>query len=91
MGIGNFQTGNYTNKTSSANINAKDGCMLGFFVNSTSSGTVTFYDSATTTTTIPITGTITPAAGAWYPLPVNYVNGLYCAIGSTINITIVWQ
>lgn len=91
MGIGNFQVGNYTNKTATGNINAKDGCLLGFFVATTSTGTIQFYDSATTTTTIPITGVITPAAGQFYPLPVVYTNGLYAVIGgSSLNVTIAW-
>lgn len=89
MGIGNFQVGNYTNKTSTANINSKDGCLLGFYVNSTSSGTIILYDSATTTTTTPISGTITPAIG-WNTLPVAYSNGLYAVIGGTLNVTFVW-
>jgi hypothetical protein len=63
---------------------------MGFFVNSSTSGTIQFYDSATTTTTMPITGAITPAAGNWYPLPVCYSNGLYAVIGGTaLNVTIV--
>lgn len=90
MALGNFQVGNYSNKTSTANINAKDGCLLGFFVNSTSTGTIQFYDSATTTTTTPITGVITPAAGNYYILPVAYSNGLYAVIANTLNVTIVW-
>jgi hypothetical protein len=85
---GALQTGSYTNKTSSANIVPRDGAMLGFYVNSTSSGTITFYDSATTTTGTPISGTITPAIG-WHSFPVNFANGLYAVIGSTLNVTIV--
>lgn len=90
MGIGNFQVGNYSNKTSTGNINPKDGCLLGFYVNSTSTGTIQFYDSATTTTTVSITGVITPTIG-WNPLPVVYQAGLYAVIGSTLNVTIVWN
>lgn len=90
MAIGNLQTGNYKVLTSSANVKASDGALLGFFCNSTTSGTVKFYDSATTTTTTPITGTITPSAGTWYPIPVNFNSGLYLVLANAINITTVW-
>lgn len=89
MPIGNAQVGIPVNKTATANISALDGAMLGFYANSTSSGTIAFYDSATTGTGTPITGTITPAIG-WNPLPVTFVNGLYAVIaGSALNVTIV--
>lgn len=90
MAIGNIQSGSYKNMTATANVKASDGVMLGFFVNSTTSGTLTFYDSSSTTTTTPITGTITPAAGNFYSLPVGFSNGLYCVIANTINVTIVY-
>lgn len=90
MSIGSLNVGVYSNKTATANIKNADGAMLGFFVNSTSTGTIQFYDSATTTTTVPITGVITPAAGNFYPLPVAFVNGLYAVIANTLNVTIVY-
>lgn len=89
MGVGNFQVGNYTNKTASANIKSSEGSLIGFYVNSTSSGTIAFYDDAATGTTTAITGTITPAIG-WYFLPVAFSKGLNAVIGSTLNVTIVW-
>lgn len=89
MAVGNFQVGNFSNKTATANIKASEGCLIGFYVNSTSSGTIQFYDSATTTTTTVISGAITPAIG-WHFYPVCYTNGLYAVIGSTLNVTLVW-
>lgn len=88
MALGALNVGNYENFTASANVVPVSGAMLGFYVNSTSSGTIALYDSATTTTTTVITGTITPAIG-WHALPITFVNGLYIVIGSTINVTIV--
>lgn len=88
MSRGNAVTGSYKNISATGNVAASDGSLLGFFVNTTSSGTLIFYDSATTTTTTVITGTITPAAGNWYPLPIDYVNGLYIVVGGSINITL---
>lgn len=87
--IGNLQVGTANNKSATANVTPNDGCMLGFYVNSTSTGTIQFYDSATTTTTTALTGPITPAIG-WNPLPITFVNGLYAVIGgSALNVTIV--
>ena len=89
MAIGNLQVGSYTNKTASANIKSGQGAMLGFYVNSTSSGTIAFYDDASTGTATPITGTITPAIG-WHSMPVCFSSGLNAVIANTLNVTIVW-
>jgi hypothetical protein len=89
MAIGNLEVGNFTNKTASANIKSGQGAMLGFYVNSTSSGTIAFYDDVSTGTATPITGTITPSVG-WNFLPVAFATGLNIVIGSTLNVTIVW-
>ncbi len=89
MAIGNLEVGNPTNITATQNIKPSDGVMLGFYVNSTTSGTLQFYNSATTTTTTPISGVITPAIG-WNYFPVGFNNGLYAVIGGTLNVTIVW-
>lgn len=80
--------GSYVNKTASANIKSTSGQLLGFYVNSTSSGTIAFYDDAATGTTTAISGTITPAIG-WHHYPVAFANGLNAVIGSTINVTYV--
>ncbi len=73
--------------TVTGNIKAGQGSMIGFYVNSTNAGTVILYDSATTTTTAPISGTITPGIGfAWFPA--TFSNGLYAVIGgSALNVT----
>lgn len=83
-----MKTGMYKNLTATANIAKASGELLGFYVNSTTSGTIQFYDSATTTTSTPITGVITPAIG-WHFLPVSTVNGIYAVIGgSALNVTV---
>lgn len=87
--LGALNVGQPKNLTASGNVKNSDGALLGFYVNSTSSGTLALYDSATTTTTIPITGTITPAVG-WHGLPASFANGLYAVIGSTLNVTLVY-
>lgn len=89
MALGSLNVGSYKNTTASVNVSPRAGALLGFYVNSTSSGTIALYDSATTTTTIPITGTITPAIG-WHPLPASFVNGLYAVVGATLNVTLIF-
>lgn len=88
MSIGSVNVGSSANKTASANIKPISGALLGFYVNSTSTGTIIFYDSATTTTTAALTGTITPAIG-WHALPITFNDGLYIVIANTLNVTIV--
>lgn len=87
MAIGNLNIGNPKNLTATANINPSNGGMLGFYVNSTTAGTIQFYDSATTTTATPLTGIITPAIG-WATLPIAYTGGLYAVISGTLNVTV---
>lgn len=85
----NLQSGSPKNLTASANVKSKAGTLLGFYVNSTTSGTLTLYDDSGTGTTLPISGTITPAIG-WHFYPVGFANGLYAAIGATLNVTLVY-
>lgn len=81
-------SGNPKNLTASAVVKQTSGALEGFFVNSTSTGTIKFYDGQDNTGTV-ITGTITPSAG-WNHLPTNFKNGLYAEIGSTLNVTIIY-
>jgi hypothetical protein len=67
---------------------ALQGCILGFFVNSTSSGTIAL-SAGTASGGAAITGTITPVALGWYALPIVSPTGIYCTIGATINVTFV--
>jgi hypothetical protein len=83
-------TGGYKNITATGNVSPVVTDILGIFVSTTSSGTFTVYDSATTTTTAPITGTVTATAGTWYPLPVSVSNGVYVVVSGTLNATVVF-
>jgi hypothetical protein len=89
MPIGNIEAGQYSNRTATANIKASSGVLLGFYVNSTTAGTIQLYDDAATGTTTPISGVITPAIG-WNALPVGFGNGLYAVIGGALNTTIIY-
>jgi hypothetical protein len=90
MSAPTYECGGYTNLTATANVSPAPKAILGFLVNSTNAGTIQFYDSATTTTTTPITGVITPAAGAFIPVKAYAVNGIYAVInGTELNVTII--
>ena len=82
--------GMYKNVTATGNVANSSGAIEGFYVNSTTAGTIQFYDSATTTTTAPITGLITPAIG-WHFLPVSTASGVYAVVGGTLNATVSFK
>ena len=87
MAIGNIQLGAFKNVTASGNVKTTQGGLLGFYVNSTTAGTIQFYDDPATGTGTPITGLITPAIG-WNFLPVAFATGLNAVVGGTLNATI---
>lgn len=90
MSAPTYESGGYTNLTATANVSPVPKTLLGFLVNSTNAGTIQFYDSATTTTSTPITGLITPAAGVFIPIKAYAVNGIYAVIGGTaLNVTVI--
>lgn len=79
------ETGNYKNITGTGAITTKACSLIGFYVNSTSSGTVALLDGGSSGTVIG--GTVTPAIGFHrYPATVG-AGGLYCTTGGTINAT----
>lgn len=80
MGM-NLAYGSYKNLTGTGAVSTGACSLNGFYVNSTSSGTIALNDGATK-----ITGTITPAVG-WHALPVSTNGVLTATIGATINVT----
>lgn len=84
-----LQAGNYKNVTATVQITSRGGNLIGFYVNSTSSGTVVLKDGGSSGTVI--TGTITPAVG-WHALPCTYgVSGLHVTVGGTLDATFIYQ
>lgn len=79
--------GGSNNPASVAETTALAGTILGFYVNSTSSGTIAL-SAGTASGGTALTGTITPAVG-WNFLPITEPTGIYCTIGATINVTFV--
>lgn len=90
MAIGNLQIGASKILAASANVKAESGAAIGVLCHSSTAGTLVIYDSATTTTTLPLTGSIALVAGTYYPLPVGFGAGLYAVIGGTTSITIFY-
>lgn len=77
----------YTRLTASGLVRGKPGILRGFYVSSTSSGTITFYDNTAGSGT-QITGTITPSVG-WNDLgDVSFVTGCYAVISGTLDVTV---
>lgn len=79
------QAGTPVNLTASGQILSAPGQVLGFYVNSTSSGTVVIKNGLTTAGTA-ISGTITPAIG-YHPYPAILSTGGYVNVANTLNVT----
>ena len=84
-------------KQSSATVQVKPmaGKLYGIFVSSTTSGTLTVYDSATSSTSDPkIAETITVAAGTHYlnfPAGLYFSKGLYVVAANTVQFTVAYE
>jgi len=81
---------NYTNLTASALVKTGFGKLKGMYVNSTSSGTIKFWDNTSAATTV-INNTITPAVGYHNLGSVSFNTGLYATIGGTLDVTLHWE
>lgn len=78
-------TKSYGHLTASGSVCASRGRLAGFYVNSTTAGTLLLYDNTAASGT-QITGTITPAIG-WNALPVDFQTALFATIGGTLDVT----
>jgi len=79
---------NYKAVSATGNLFVGAVSVLGFLCATSSSGTLNLYDSATTTTTDPVTGTLSLVAGTYYPIPANVTQGIYAVIGGTATGTL---
>lgn len=80
----------YKNLTASALIKTGPGVLRGMYVNSTSSGTIKFWDNTSAADTV-INNTITPAVG-YHPLgDANFIKGLYATITGTLDVTLHFE
>ena len=80
-----FEGGNYKNITGTGAVTASGGALLGFYVNSTTNGTLVLRDGGSGGTVM--CGTITPAIG-FHRFPAGFGNsGLYATIANTLDVT----
>lgn len=82
------QGGNYKNITGTGAVTAKPGTLLGFYVNSTTGGTLVLKDGTASAGTA-ISGTITPAIG-WHTYPASFGTALYATIANTLDVTLIF-
>ena len=81
-------TGQPVNLTASGAIYGKPAQLIGFYVNSTTSGTIILKDGGSSGTAL--SGTITPAVG-WHFFPADFSTSPYATIGGTLNVTFIFQ
>lgn len=82
------ECGDWKNITGTGVVTANTGKLLGFYVNSTSSGTLVLRSGGASGTVM--NGTITPAIG-FQPYPAKFVSGLHATVGGTIDVTFFFQ
>lgn len=83
-----IESGAPRNITGTATVSKASGTLLGFYVNSTSSGTIVFRSGADGTSSgTAISGTITPAIG-FHRFPAYCPGGCHATIANTLNVTI---
>lgn len=83
------QSGVPINATGTGTVSKASGSLLGFFVNSTTGGTIVFRVGAAGAGTggTVISGTITPAAGTFHRFPAYCIDGLHATIANTLDVT----
>jgi hypothetical protein len=82
------ETGTPVNLTSSGAVSLHAGSLIGFYVNSTTAGTIALLDGGASGTAI--SGTITPLIG-FHRFPAACTTGCYATIGGTLNVTFFYQ
>lgn len=86
----NTNLAKYTNLSASALIKTGPGILRGMYVNSTSTGTIKFWDNTSAANTV-INNTITPAIGYHNLGNVVFNTGLYATIANTLDVTLHWE
>ncbi len=82
------QSGTPINKTSSAIVSSAAGTLLGYHVNSTTSGTIVLRDGILSNSAA-VTGTITPLTG-FTAFCGSFPNGCFATIGGTLDVTFIF-
>lgn len=81
-------SGQPINKTATGDIANSPGTLIGFYVNSTTSGTIVLRDGGSGGTVI--TGTMTPSAG-WNYFLGSFSGKPHATIGGTLDVTFIFQ
>lgn len=71
--------------TGSGAVSLCAGTLLGFYVASTTGGTIIIKDGGTSGTAV--SGTITPAAGVYHRFPAYFTSSCFFTIANTISVT----
>lgn len=86
---------NYTQTSATKQVKVGAGKLFGIFVSTTSSGTLTVYDSAGSSASDPkILDTITVAAGTTYanfPSGLFFNKGLYIVLANSASFTVAYE
>jgi hypothetical protein len=80
----------FKNLTASSLVHTGFGRLVGMYVNSTTSGTIKFYDNTAASGTV-INNTITPAVGYHNLGEAAFSTGLYASIGGTLDVTLYFD
>lgn len=81
----NWETGSYKNINATGAVTTFPGMLLGFYVNSTTAGTLVLRDGGASGTVMD--GTITPAIG-FHRFPASFgAGGLHATIANTLDVT----
>lgn len=84
------ESGTPINLTSTGTVSKTDGTLLGFYVNSTSTGTIVLRAGASGAASgTAISGTITPAIG-FHRFPAYCVGGCHATIANTLDVTLLF-
>ena len=81
-------SGTPINRTDTGSVSLAPGTLLGFYVNSTTGGTIVIGDGSGAAGTA-ISGTITPAIG-FHRFPAYCRSGCYVTIANTLNVTLMF-
>ncbi len=82
------EPGSPVNLAATGAISLSPGTLLGFYVNSTTAGTIVLRDGGSSGTAI--SGTITPLIG-FHRFPAACAVGCHATIGGTLNVTFFYQ
>lgn len=82
--------GTYQNITSTTAITSVPAVLTGFYVNSTTGGTLVLRDGGASGTGTTVSGTITPSIG-WHFFPASFTKTIHATVANTLDVTFVYS